>query len=160
MLFYVGPHGKPAIQCNNTCQGPGLPDALSDMANQYHAVLDRLWDGGTEVDGPLRFILVTSPRIDGLTYFPWAVTDLDPMALALDEGGAIELQLGEGLLTSTALQAQQLRDLRTAYLQSPEGASRNVVYIPVVDADGGCYRLYLRDTIPIEDARGLVRPSP
>ncbi|MFP2912283.1 hypothetical protein ACLESD_46130 [Pyxidicoccus sp. 3LFB2] len=48
------------------------------------------------------------------------------------------------------------RHLRARYAAHP--ISTNYAYVPVKDAAGRHYQLYLRDALPLEDARGLVRP--
>ena len=119
-------------------------------------------DKGTPSDGPLRFVLV---RYEA----PWLPTDLEfrnapiwPLAASASELSISERQASVFRPADTHVvvggEAASLRELWTRFRAGQIGYWDQIAdsgeLVPVKDADGKLYALFLRDVIPLEDPQG------
>ncbi len=157
-VFYPSLDEKQTIVCHGLCDGPPVPQGLRELATRYRTEIRRLWEHGTAVDGSVRVVAVRARASDyaGVPHFEWPLASLNLGSLAIDEQEAVGMTYGMGLLIEGA-DAAALRELRRQYVESQ--VFKNTFHLPVVDRAGSRYKLFLRDSIPLEDSRGLVRPN-
>lgn len=144
------------IACSGDCDGSETPDAVHEMTKEYPATLLNLWERGTPTHGAFRATAVVIDPPDNYSEVPdfaWPLSR-EISQFAVSELEATALGYGAGVLLDE--ETDRLRDLRESYRSSP--VRRAVDHLPVKDAEGVRYRLYLRDTLPFEDESGLVRP--
>jgi hypothetical protein len=119
--------------------------------------LEKLYAAGTSVEGPTRFLLITEasiwPALLEARAALWPLAD-DPMTLARTYEEASRYTPGTSQVASSA-DAGALRKLRRDFFASG-GGQYSGGFIPVLGPDGARYQLFARDSIPLEDAQGLL----
>lgn len=106
-------------------------------------------------DGPMRFVLVRDPMtnmldlFDHATSWPLATSAHD---VSVDWGNVDWFRETQKSLVAEGEEAQALRELANRYRRGEFGSPDG--FIPI-EQYGWYYRLYVRDTIPIEDDDGL-----
>lgn len=147
-LIAVWRSGGPQSGCSGSC-----PDASGELLALHRAAeswLARLYARGVPADGPMRVA---------------AFSDSDA---ALDRpvayDGEIDLAalphtfetLGGNLEVTSPEETSRLRALRVDFLEGRIGIG--VVGYVALEQDGAYHRVWFRDAVPHEDARGLIRP--
>jgi hypothetical protein len=132
---------------------------LVAMSSALVLQIEQLYRGGTAVDGDVRYLLAIEAADDPSTNNayrnapPWPLSFL-PSTVAVPLTGLAIYQRG-GSRHAGNDEASLLRGLRSSWLEGVIG-SRTSQFIPVEQADGARFRLYLRDSSPWEDASGLL----
>jgi hypothetical protein len=144
------------VLCAGNCEGGSVPGWLTSMMSFTDQEFPDLYASSTAPDLPQQIVVVaheTGP-LQPLLQWPAA---LDPASVAISEAEALELGFGDGTRIS-GTDGDALRALRRQLA--------GFVSVPVAgyiwytrEEQPPEYRLYLRDSIPWEDDRGLV-PSP
>jgi hypothetical protein len=141
--------------CNNTDTSESVL-WLRDVVKNH---LTALWDGGAAVTGPARYVLVSDPGsiwsssvTDSAAVWPLGIP-ASSAAISLDDASAYEP--GTSKLASAGADADALRVIRRNFV----GAGKLPLtggFLPVLGDDGAHYQLFVRDSIPLEDASGLL----
>ena len=107
--------------------------------------------------GGVRLVIVTeeTPSPAPIPYLDRPLP-VDPASIAISEAEAIDLTWGQGRAVDGA-DADALRVLRSAYLVSTLPGL--FPHIPVQGRLGNTFKVFLRDSLPYEDAAGLIRPQ-
>jgi hypothetical protein len=157
-----------AVSCYGDCgvalaQGDALAkaqevDAVTRAAEDW--VL-RLYDAGTPVGGPMRILVYADvpPALPGIVLVPW------PLAEPID--GFVVMGspndpwvLPPSFLIADPAETQILRQLRQELIDGQLGTSGDDhIIIESSRDDVPAWFLYMRDTVPLEDATGHV-PEP
>jgi hypothetical protein len=158
LILYQGPAGQPLIACRGMCMGDPVPADLQAVAKGFEPLLDLLWTQAQDVQGPIRFVVVSHPSTDNEVPLRWPLDSLDPASIAISPQDASTMAYGMGRVTSTEEEAGAFRALRQEFRMTPN--ARFTPHIPVQDAAGNRYRFHMRDALPLEDERGLIgRPQ-
>jgi hypothetical protein len=146
--------GADVVTCTSGCAGGDVPDWLSSARAFASEHLSQLADNSDTPDLSQRVVVVqhTAGPLDPL--FQWPAPDLDPATIAVDESSPAATSFGDGVLVDGASGAA-LRDLRRTLAALPYPPTAAYVW-HTRDAQPPEYRVYIRDAIPWEDARGLV----
>jgi hypothetical protein len=121
--------------------------------------LGKLYQAGTDMDGPLRVRAVTAS--DGRTNpgaFESAHLDPSEIAITWDDEGRLGMSDPATLVTDpevVELLREQRAPIANGEYTHPDNPERSV--LPVQE-DGQLYYVYFRDVIPLEDENGLIRP--
>lgn len=78
----------------------------------------------------------------------------NPADISVTEPDAYYLEAGDSLLARDS-DAEELRKLRTSWLAGEFGY-KDIGYIPIEGTSGDLYELRVRDSIPLEDDRGIL----
>ena len=161
---YAGQRVVIQMDCGNV---PGLPTGVAKLESWFTSVLNELesagtiW-GGRAWDGAVRFSLVN----EDLSILPQSTKDLnyrnapawplasDPLQLSVTIGAANDLQPGDGH-SATGTDAAALRKIRDEHLAGKIGF-KDMDFAPIEQPDSGLYQLRVRDSIPLENDRGLL----
>lgn len=155
--------GVSTMACYAGCeQGPEGAQALWA---ELHWV-DTLWGQGTAVEGPLRISVIgwADATIDELGV-PWPL-DIDPWSIAIDGDVDPAPEAGQTVLVDDPEHVAILRDLREQYRSGnlPKNAPNALEAYGhlTFEAAGGqdLFQLWMRDSLPIEDAMGLIPLPP
>lgn len=138
-----------AVVCLDLCDHPDVPAAVKAMRDELSVVTKELWERGSPVASSVRAIAV---RNDPASHVPWVDWPLTRPISDFVRSGSIEY--GEGVLEEDTTSVQALEELRASFLRGDHG--QFFWNMLPVESDGAYYRLYLRDTLPFEDERGLV----
>ncbi len=144
------------ILCFGGCGGEPVPPGLQTAASEIMPIAAELWSTGVAVTGDVRYQVVreeTDPL--PVDYLDWPL-GFSASDVAISELDAARASWGQGR-SATGTDAASLRALRQQYLGST--TPELVPQIPVKDANGDRYKVFLRDSLPQEDAAGLVRPQ-
>ena len=143
------------IMCFGGCAGEPVPAGLQTAAAEVSVIAAELWASGAAVTGDVRYFVVREEFPVPVPYLDW------PLALNVSDIATSELDAASGSWgrgrSATGPDAASLRALRSQYLSST--TPELVPHIPVMDANGDRYKVFLRDSLPQEDASGLVRPQ-
>lgn len=137
------------VVCASLCGDASVPAAVKAMRDELPVVAQELWDRGTAVESAVRAIAIPYEQFQGIPFVDW------PLARPISDfvrTGSIES--GEGILEDDPASVQALKDLRASFVRGDHGAFYWNM-LPVTSG-GAFYQLYLRDTLPFEDAQGLV----
>jgi hypothetical protein len=132
---------------------------LSSMSKALAMQVSNLYAAGSAVEGDARYLLASedpdSPR-DSQAYRNASVWPLSSPAdtVAIPSKDLYRYQRG-GSRRASAEEASLLRALRTSWLEGAIGWSVSQ-FIPIVQADGARYQLYVRDSCPWENESGLL----
>ncbi len=110
---------------------------------------------GTPVSGAIRYVLAEQRSNGSSAWSRPAMWPLgDPATVALTEIDAMAYRAGESTL-ATGADAEALRSIWSRYLSGEVGDRTMYEIIPVVSGSA-TYHLFVRDSLPLEDARGLL----
>lgn len=138
-----------AVICRDLCDSPDVPAAVKTMRDAFSVVAGELWDRGSAVVSNVRAIAVTSEPSPGRPVVEWPLTrPITDFVVAAPPG------YGQGILETDVASVQALKELRASFLRGDHGAFYWNA-LPVM-SNGSYYLVYLRDTLPFEDANGLV----
>ena len=138
-----------AVVCVDFCDAPGVPKEVKEMRDAMAGVAQELWDAGSPTDSSLRALAIPTERFQGVPFVAWPLgRPISDFVRAGDVG------FGEGTLEEDAASVKALKELRASFLRGDHGAF--VWNMLPVESGGAYYQLYMRDTLPFEDARGLV----
>lgn len=143
------------ILCFGGCGGAPIPTGLQTAAAEIRPIAAELWAIGVAVTGGVRYQVVreeTDPL--PVDYLAWPLA-LSASEIAISEADAARVPWGQGR-SATGTDAASLRALRQQYRSTT--TPELVPQIPVKDANGDRYKVFLRDSLPQEDVAGLVRP--
>jgi hypothetical protein len=139
-----------AVVCAELCNASDVPSAVKAMRDASPQVAQELWDAGTPIESPVRAIAVVGEFAAQIPYVDW------PLARPISDFVRTDDHIGFGLgtLEDNVASVQALKELRASFLRGDHG----VFFwnqLPI-KSNGSYYSLYLRDTLPFEDAQGLV----
>jgi len=114
----------------------------------------KLWNGLSEVDGPVRFMATRRPDPKLTDYFDktlsWPLlTPVSQLAVEWDDTDEFRKEVKS--IVAEGEDAAKLRELRRQWL---DGEFYSPHFVPV-EENGRYYEVFIRDTIPLEDATGL-----
>jgi hypothetical protein len=151
--------GADEVAVYPTCTGPKTSQPVDWMLDAALSQVSAIYDAATPATGPVRYVLVAEPAD---VSWPPAVTALaadwplagDPAAMALtfEQAGAYQPGMS---LSAQPPDADALRGLRRAFAAAGGGAYSGG-FVPVLGQNDGRYELFVRDSIPLEDAQGLL----
>lgn len=142
--------------------GCGVPDraaAVTWLEDAARRSLSDAYATAEPVGGPVRFVLVaeapdvTWPPLVAAAAAPWPLA-VAPETLALSIDAAQSYQPGSSR-TLAPPDADRVRELRRRFFAAG-GGPLSGGFIPVLGTAGARYQLFVRDTIPLEDATGLL----
>jgi hypothetical protein len=113
----------------------------------------RLYNAGTPVSGPMRMVAIVDERADsvGMVPVPW------PLVEPIDSFSVTRSQMPVSFLITDSQDTQALRQARQDRIDDNRDAYD---YIAVAQqGDQGPWFVYMRDTVPLEDASGGI-PEP
>jgi hypothetical protein len=153
-----------AFRCYGNCgvslaQGDDLLKAQEAFA-AIQAAWDwtaRLYDAGTPVDGPMRILVTELGLPDTVTSVPWPLAE--PIEGFVVTGSGDPLAAPPSFLITDPGEIQILRQLRQDLINDQLGNDGDDHII--IESQGTIppWVLYMRDTVPLEDATGHV-PEP
>ncbi len=156
-VFY---DGVDIVVCSGGCNALGVRAEVHAMRDAEQGWIETLWTAGSSQDGPLRVVAVRiaddDPTYDAVPAASWPLAT--PLAtLAFPEADAIPQEAGHSLRVD-AVEAGALIGIWTEYLAGAHGELwRSHASIPLYDdAQGPRYRVFIRDSIPLEDDLGLI----
>jgi hypothetical protein len=153
---YVFWDAQYTVTCDSTCNTPQTPKALRELVvgGYVDSMLQSLWQQGEKLqEGSMRLVVVPGV-VSYQDPFDW------PLAQSVESFASepsAQVEYGESRLVVDAADVLELRELRAHYDASPAPQSTSGK-IPLLGAGGVIYGLFLRDTLPFEDGKGLVRP--
>lgn len=151
--------GTHTVACSSGCEdGPAGAQALWSQLSW----IDVLWSAGEPYAGPLRVSVIgwVDATLDELPV-PWPLAT-DPWSIALDGDVDPPPQAGETVLIDDAEDVATLREIRRQYREDdlPDGvpnALQAYGHITFTNEGGqDLFQLWMRDSLPIEDAMGLI----
>ncbi len=144
-----------AFQCEGDCGSKRRRRIESNVRSWIRTLAEQ----GTSVNGPLRVVAVEMPQewLDQDRSYPVqpAPSGLDIESNATSYAEARHMCYGQGFEVSNA-SVEILRKYRRDYRSGTYGDFWSYRYLPLKDTNGQIYMVYLRDSIPLEDADGLV----
>lgn len=156
-------NGAITVACSFGCEdGPAAAQALwAEMG-----WIDELWASGEPLAGPVRVSVIgwADSTIDELGA-PWPLP-IDPWSIAYDGNVDLPLEAGDSVLIDDEAQAATLRELRRQYREDdlPEGVANALEaygHLTFLDEGGqDLFQLWMRDSLPIEEANGLIPLPP
>jgi len=151
--------GVTRIVIASACGGPDHAAAVTGLEDAARSSLAAAYAIAEPAGGPVRFVLVAEPAdviwppLVAAAAAPWPLA-LAPEAVALSSDAAQRYQPGSSLALAPP-DAERVRELRRRFFAGG-GGPLSGGFIPVLDAAGARYQLFVRDTIPLEDATGLL----
>jgi hypothetical protein len=155
------------ISCYGTCEA-GLngraPEAIEQAMQYATSLVDTLFAQGTPVRGPIRISVVISGISEDLR--PQLIPIDWPLSVPLEEVSIGEEPLALGapykgvVITAPAdvAELRRMRDNKTSGEFGTQWTSSGFFWIgPYVDIHSPLNALRFRDTIPLEDADGVIR---
>ncbi len=152
--------GVRTVSCYAGCeQGPEGAQALWAELSW----IDMLWAEGDAYTGPLRISVIgwADTTLDELGV-PWPLPTVDPWSIARDGNVDPAPQAGETVLIDDAEQVATLREERRKYREDdlPDGIPNALeAYGHLTYENGGdldLFQVWMRDSLPLEDATGLI----
>ena len=161
VVFRGSPLDGGTVVCTGLCgsagsQVPGLSDAMVRAFSNLEPEMERLWDAGRDVTGPARYLLVSEPGghpLDPSLRWPEQMGDAASIALSYVDAFTLQFFDPRTRIVDGA-GAEALRALRRTRFEDP--LYRNFAWIPVRDTADAGYWLFVRDTIPQENADGRL----
>ena len=135
---------------------PGLSEAMVRAFSNLQPAMENLWAAGTNVTGPVRYLLISEPggrSAEPHLQWPEEVADAASIALTYEDAFTLRFFDPRARIVEGA-RADALRALRRT--RSEGLLYRNFAWIPVRDASGAGYWLFVRDTIPQEGPDGRL----
>jgi hypothetical protein len=142
-------HAHHTVFCAQLCDSDDVPDAVKEMRKGFPIVARELWVRGTGIVSSVRAIAVEVQRSPGVPFVDWPLSR--PISDFVRTG---YVGSGEGVLEDDPASVQILKELRASFVRGDHGTFFWNM-LPVTSG-GAYYRLYMRDTLPFEDERGLV----
>jgi hypothetical protein len=156
-----------AVTCLDDSPIAGLPEEIRSMRQAWNAWVPRLAQAAERVDGPVRIVALVGfqhfePTIPVATWpLSWPLSSI---AVDVDEDpNVVAPGRGESLLISDPAEVSAIRAIWDEYLSGAHGEWFKVPPVPFKDRtpanDAGSeklYRVFVRDTTPFEDERGLI----
>ncbi len=150
--------GTNRVLCEGGCGGASVPTVVAEMRDANRSWNQRLWQEGTAVGGDMRGVIYETDRPDPEHYdwSAWPVTNMTIADIAVHTPlDVANLDYGDGVLFTADTDA--LRQVRQEYTSGAHGPWSHYDFLPIVDGTGThYYELYVRDTSPFENARGLL----
>lgn len=150
------------LRWSHSCNAPDQPgQIIPALGKKTQAWVDDLWPKGTAVETPVRFAAITVPPSLDDPKRPTTTLSIDlaPTALSYPQGYQLE-QDDPGLLVSEPGLLAELRKERERVIAGDYLLFDGDPYVLPVRQNGVLYFVYFRDTIPLEDSNGLIRPPP
>jgi hypothetical protein len=120
--------------------------------------LDALYDEGEAVTGPARYVLVADPEsawsslvTDSAAAWPLGIA-ASSVAMSVDDASAYRPGMSQ---LASDVDAAALRAIRRNFVGSGK-LPLTGGFVPVVTNDNALYQLFVRDSIPLEDATGML----
>jgi hypothetical protein len=145
------------VAIRSRCSAPDTSSSVQWLTQAAGAASQRAYDRGAPVSGPVRFVLVSelgtwSSNVEGRAA-PWPLS-IDPASIALSYEAATRYEYGSSQI-ATSGDAAVLRQIRRDFFASGGGPFSGG-FIPILGPGGARYQLFVRDSIPLEDDRGLL----
>ena len=147
------------ITVHANCGGGKNSQPVDWLLNQSSGQLHAVYDSGTPVTGPVRFVLMTEQ--DGVVWSiavtnaaaRWPLSD-DPSVSAVTSDQASNYQIG----SSRSVQPPDADALRTARRSFVDAGLLQFSggFVPVLGPQDEKYELFIRDSISLEDTNGLL----
>ena len=138
-----------AVACTAACEGSDVPTEVKEMSAAFPEVAAELWSTGVAATSAIRATaFVTEPRPDA-SYVEWPLARPIADFVRPDQSGG----LGQSVLEDNVDAVRALKDLRASFLRGEHGYFN---YVMLITSNGENYEMYLRDTLPFEDANGIV----
>lgn len=147
------------IALGSSCGGRDDSARVRGLEVAARDALAARYAAGAAIDGAVRFVLVAEapdvvwPPLVASAAAPWPLATA-PDTLAISILAAQDYQPGSSR-SVTQPEADQLRALRRNFA-ARGGPALSGGFIPVTGAGGSRYQLFVRDSIPLEDTRGLL----
>ena len=151
--------GATRILITSACGGAGNAAAVTGLEAAARRSLSAAYATAEPVGGSVRFVLVAQPPdvmwppLVAAAAAPWPLA-VAPETLALSFDAAQDYQPGSSHALAPP-DAERLRELRRRFFAAG-GGPLSGGFIPVLGTAGARYQLFVRDTIPLEDATGLL----
>lgn len=151
--------GGAKIAVHPGCGGGKNSESVDWLLNASASQLTAIYEAGAPVEGPVRLVLVAEPADQ---FWPmWWVENAarwsgsgDPRAIALTYSQASNYQSGTSVLVMPP-DADALRSSRRSFLDK-NGFQLTGGFLPVLGPMDEKYEGFVRDSISIEDAQGLL----
>jgi hypothetical protein len=148
------------IEIYGSCNGGNPSASIEHLKSATRQELTSLYQAGASVTGPVRFALVAEDL--GSTWSPaleaaaatWPL-EIDPASVSITPYEAATYRAGSSRAL-TEPDAEILRELRRAFFQKGN-ASLSGGFVPIRGAQGEHFELYVRDSISLEDAQGILQ---
>lgn len=128
------------------CPPSGPEHRIMELRSEVWAAIERLYPQGQPVEGPVRFLLYERDT-SASAFAVWPLeTPAAELAVAPEDASSASGLLAEGT-DAEALRTLAARARAGAFGDNLDGS------IPI-EEEGRAYRLYVRDTVPFEDAQG------
>lgn len=147
------------IRIHAACGGPGNANPVIWLQDVVRGHLAQLYERGRAFEGPVRLVLVTEaadvawPPLVEQAKATWAASE-DPARWATTVSEAQKYEPGSSRQVE-GRDAQLLREVKRTFYEGG-GVSYTGGFVPIAGPRGERYQLYLRDSIPLEDATGLL----
>lgn len=151
--------GESRILVSSICQAADTAAPVNWVEAAVAERLPAVHATGSPVDGPVRFVLVAEP-IDVVWPAFWMQSARrwplagDPATIAMTFAEATAYQAGSSD-SAVPPDAEALRTLRREFLADRGGANTGG-FIPILGPQDERYELFVRDSISLEDAQGLL----
>ncbi len=146
------------VVCVGNCGADVVPDEVKAMRDAFGPWAQRLWQSGTAADGDIRMEVFQSGLFgepyDLIQASAWPFASMDLHALAVPYEDAESVVYGDGIRLAGA-DADVMRRLRREYMAGEHGPWW-YGFIPIRDEAGTLYEVYVRDSSPFENDRGLI----
>jgi hypothetical protein len=149
--------GQSDVVCWALCSPDGPPAEMRDLFTKAMRLLDQLSASGQPASGPVRIAVhnreASSP---GFSYMVWNWPLKRPLNQFVIPFGIA--RAGSSFLVEGA-DADALRALRRME-RTAAAVKSGIVFIPLREGGGPLHAMYMRDTLPYEDATGLISRKP
>jgi len=142
-------NSRNAVVCRDHCDASEVPSAVKAMRDAMIRIAQELWDDGAPAPSSLRVVATPAEAGPGIPFVDWPL--VRPFSDFVRTG---DVGFGEGTLEEDVESVRVLKELRRSFLDGEHGAF--VWGMLPVKSGGAYYNLYIRDTLPFEDASGLV----
>ncbi len=152
-------YGSFHVEVSPTCgSGEQIPNWLQTAREALTTTIESCSQLGVPFIGDVRYVLIDVE--EGLTtereYERASGWPLDVSAMSVsvpDYGGAYDARAARQVASGES--AAKLRELRRRFLLG-EFSPPDVKFIPIEEADGSRYQLNVSDSLPLEDADGIL----
>lgn len=153
-------YGGSRLSVSPICSGRDTAQPIEFIWQRIMRQVSNAFEAGAPMDGDVRYVLVGNEEFplgsDCLRNAPLWPLSSDPTSIALTWEQSSNLERGQGRVASGE-DASRLRELMRLRRSGEIGVLHTGEFIPVHDAMGVYFKLYVRDAVPLEDANGLWR---
>jgi hypothetical protein len=142
-------NSQQAVICAELCGASDVPLVVKAMRDASPVIVQELWNRGEPAVSAVRAVATLGESSPGIPYVDWPLAR--PISDFVRTG---DVGFGEGTLEDDADSVRTLKELRASFVRGDHGYF-GFDMLPI-KANGAYYQLYLRDTLPFEDAAGLV----